>query len=62
VDPTRDSFELPPQNYLSPKTLALLDDAQVFDALLELSEAERAWRFRSRRVRGEPLNFRWWPP
>jgi hypothetical protein len=36
-------------------SLACLDSAHVFDALLKLPEADRAWRFRSRRGKGESL-------
>ena len=37
-------------------TLDVLDTAAVFDAVLDLPEAERAWRFRSRRNGGEQLS------
>lgn len=46
----------PPTQLSVPDTLALLDVAEVFGALLDLPEAERAWRFRSRRAgRSEPI-------
>lgn len=50
----RGAFELPTELPVS-DTLGLLETAEVFDALLDLPEAEKAWRFRSRRNGGEPL-------
>lgn len=51
VHPGSRDFELPTELPV-PDTLSLLDTAEVFDALLDLPEAERAWRFRSRRNGG----------
>lgn len=48
-------FVLSPAELPVADTLALLDDARVFDALLDLPEAERVWQFRGRRGGGEPL-------
>jgi len=48
---TRDAFE-PPTELPVPDTLGLLETAEAFDAVLDLPEAERAWRFRSRRNGG----------
>lgn len=53
---TSHPFE-PPIELPVPDTVALLEAANAFDALLELPEAGRAWRFRSRRSgKSEPID------
>lgn len=47
---------LPPEELPVSDTLALLDEARVFDALLDLPEAQRVWHFRPRRGGGERLD------
>ncbi len=54
--PTSGSWFEDPTELPVEETLELLEAADVFDAVLQLPEAGKAWRFRARRSGGEPLD------